>query len=65
MRINGHDEIVRFQFIFKGMMIILYFGEPIAIIDEDGEIIMRDDSYPLYLVNFLVEEMNMHCFWLN
>jgi len=64
MKTNGHD-FVDFKFEFNGILIVVYFGNPIAMIDEDGQILMRDQSYPLYLVEYLVENMPMHYYMEN
>lgn len=43
-----------FRFILDGAMVVIYFNRVIALIDAEGRIIMRDESYPLYLVEYLL-----------
>jgi hypothetical protein len=68
MKTNGHDEVfvlANYDFAFDGILIINYMGNPIAVVGEDGTLIMRDNNYPIGLVDFLIENINMHHFWLN
>lgn len=66
MKTDGHEiDFVAYDFVFDGMLIIIYFGKPIAAIHEDGTLVMRNEDYPLGLIEYLIENMSMHNFWLN
>lgn len=67
MKTNGPNpsQLVEYAIDLEGILTIIYFGRPIAVIDSAGQIIMRDERYPLGLVDYLVENINGHKFWLN
>lgn len=41
--------------IVSGVMTVFYFNQLIALLNEHGKIVWRDERFPLYLVEFLIE----------
>lgn len=72
MKTDGHklpidaaSPLVNFEFFIGGMMLVIYFGSPIAMIDEHGEILMRNINYPIFLIEYLIQNYEMHKFQWN
>lgn len=40
----------------NGIIMVFYFGVMIAAINNLGEIIVRDYRYPLYLIEYLIQQ---------
>lgn len=40
----------------EGIVMVFHLGHMIALIAVDGEILVRDFSYPLYLVEYLLHQ---------
>lgn len=49
--------------IASGVMAIFYFGRLIALVDEQGKVIWRDAFFPLYLVEYLIENPSPQDRW--
>jgi len=43
------------KIIVSGVMAVFYFGRLIALVNEQGEIVWRDHTFPKYLVEYLIE----------
>jgi len=43
------------KIIVSGVMTIFYFGRLIALVNEAGEIVWRDHTFPKFLVEYLIE----------
>jgi hypothetical protein len=43
------------EVIADGIMTVFYFGRLIGIINVMGEVIWRDPMFPLYLVEYIIE----------
>jgi hypothetical protein len=41
--------------IVNGVMTVFYFNRLIALIDNQGQVIWKDPKYPIFLVEFLIE----------
>lgn len=47
--------IGRPRVIASGVMTVFYFSRLIALVNERGQIVWRDPVYPLFLVEYLIE----------
>jgi hypothetical protein len=43
------------EIILSGVMTVFYFGRLIALVNEAGEIVWRDHTFPKFLVEYLIE----------
>lgn len=43
------------RIIVSGVMTVFYFGRLIALVNEAGEIVWRDNAFPKFLVEYLIE----------
>lgn len=43
------------KIILSGVMTVFYFGQLIALVNEQGEIVWRDHTFPKFLVEYLIE----------
>jgi len=41
--------------IVSGVLTVFYFNRLIALLGEQGQIVWRDPAFPLYLVEYLIE----------
>jgi hypothetical protein len=41
--------------IASGVMTVFYLNQLIALVNEKGQIVWRDTTYPLFLVEYLIE----------
>jgi hypothetical protein len=39
----------------RGVMLVLYFGRMIALVDEKGGVLWRDQRFPIFLIDYLIE----------
>ena len=49
--------------IATGVMTVFYFGRLIALVNERGQIIWRDPLFPLFLVEYLIENPPQQYRW--
>lgn len=40
----------------QGLVMVYYFGRLIALIDNHGDMYWRDDYYPLFLVEYIIQQ---------
>ncbi len=41
--------------VVEGLLIVKYFGELIALVDHRGNFIWRDENYPVFLIDYLIQ----------
>lgn len=46
----GHPRVIA-----SGVMTVFYFNRLIALLDANGQIVWRDPAFPLFLVEYLIE----------
>lgn len=39
----------------EGVMTVLYFGRMIALVNSMGEVIWREEIFPIFLIEYLIE----------
>jgi len=57
-RFSAHPYPAHFigaRIIVSGVMTVFYFGRLIALVNEAGEIVWRDQTFPKFLVEYLIE----------
>ena len=52
---DSQKKISLIKVLVKGAMAIFYFGKLIALVDDKGLIVWRDEHYPIMLVDYLIE----------
>lgn len=50
--------MIQYEVLIGGMVVVWYFGRLIAIVDEKGSLYWRDQRYPIWLVEYLVNQPN-------
>lgn len=40
----------------QGLLFVCYFGLIIAIVTERGELLARNENYPIFLIQYLIEQ---------
>lgn len=46
---------IRSHVIVTGVITVFYFSRLIALLNEQGNVLWRDPAYPLFLVEYLIE----------
>lgn len=64
MKVDGHN-FVSVKYEFEGVMLLFFMGDAVALVNSDGKVLMRNDEYPLFFVDFLMENLNMHKYQWN
>ena len=55
MRLITKNIAMDVRVIPSGVMVIIYFGRPIALVNEHGGMVWRDEQYPIFLIEHLIE----------
>lgn len=54
-RTRNIQHIEPLQVLVRGAMAVFYFGNLIALVDELGSIVWRNEQFPIFLIEYLIE----------
>jgi len=51
------------QILVRGAMAVFYFDRLIALVNEMGLIVWRDEKFPIYLIEYLIQQPDHQAQW--
>ena len=52
---GGMKQFIDIQTNVTGLILVFYFGNLIAVVSGEGKVIHRNPYYPMFLVEYLIE----------